>query len=115
MANESEELIFNFLKRIQKNEKLRGALAIAALLTLVGSACYFLYDILPRQYTLRIAGGDVVSNRHYLTKALQAEAADNDVSLLIKPVDGAEQALQLLDQGKLDLAFIQAGLPNYYP
>jgi TRAP-type uncharacterized transport system substrate-binding protein len=46
---------------------------------------------------------------------LQEQVADNDVSLEIKPTSGSQEALALVDAGKLDFAFIQGGLDLPYP
>lgn len=115
MANEADKLLSGFLKRLQQNARIRKGLAVCILLALLGVAAYFVYDIMPRQYALSITGGDILSNRHFLAKTLQEEAAGNGVSLQVKPTSGSQEALQLLEEGKLDLAFIQGGLNNYYP
>ncbi len=115
MANDAEKVLSNLLKKIQKNAKVRGGLAIAVVILLLGIAASFLYDILPRQYALTITGGEILSNRHHLAKSLQEEAADYGVSLNVVPTTGSQEALELLEAGKLDLAFIEGGLRNNYP
>jgi TRAP-type uncharacterized transport system substrate-binding protein len=115
MANEANKILAGFLQRIQRNAMLRKALAVCLLLVLLGAAAFFVYDFMPRHYALTITGGDILSNRHYLTRILQQEAAGNGVALQVTPISGSQEALSLLHEGKLDLAFIQGGLENYYP
>lgn len=114
MAGESEVLISDFLTRIQKIARIRKAIAIALLIALTGWCAYLLYDIMPRQHALTISGGEILNNRHLLAKILQEESAGNGVSLQIKPTFGSNEELELVDQGKLDLALIQGGLENHY-
>lgn len=115
MANEAEKILSQFLTRLQRNALVRKLLAVGLLLTLLCVVAYFAYDVMPRHYALTISGGDIVSNRHYLAKSLQEEAVSHGVSLDVRPVGGSQEALALMDAGKLDLAFIQGGLENSYP
>lgn len=115
MASEAEKILSDFLNRMQKNARIRAVLAIALLIALLGVGGYLLYDIMPRQHALTITGGDILSNRHFLAKILQEEAVGSGISLRIKPTLGSKEALELVDQGKLDLALIQGGLENHYP
>jgi TRAP-type uncharacterized transport system substrate-binding protein len=115
MAHEAEELLQRMLDHLQQHRTVRRVLSAGLLLALCVSTLWFLYNALPRQYELSIADGEIVSNRHFLTTSLQQEAQENHISLRIRHVENSEQALQLLNQGKLDFAFIQAGFPTYYP
>lgn len=115
MAGESEKLIADFLARLQRNARVRKWLAIGLLTLFAGWCGYLVYDIMPRQHTLTISGGEILSNRHLLAKILQEEALAHGIALRIKPSFGSYEELELLDQGKLDLAFIQGGLENHYP
>jgi TRAP-type uncharacterized transport system substrate-binding protein len=115
MANEADKFLNDFLNRLQKNAQIRKGLALALLLILSGIAGYFIYEILPRNYSYTITGGDILSNRHYLAKSLQEEVAANGVALEIKPTSGSQEALALVAAGKLDFAFIQGGLDLPYP
>ncbi|HJV79814.1 TAXI family TRAP transporter solute-binding subunit [Noviherbaspirillum sp.] len=114
MANEAEKILSRFLARLQRNAIVRKLLAVCLLLALLCVAAYFAYDVMPRRYALTISGGDIVSNRHYLAKSLQEEAASHGVSLDVHPIAGSQEALALVDAGKLDLALIQGGLENNY-
>lgn len=115
MANEAEKIINDFLKQLQKSEFIRTILAVFILIMLSGVAGYFIYEVLPRQYSLNITGGSILSNRHYLAKVLQEEIVKNGVALEIKPTSGSQEAMELVSQGKLDFAFIQGGLDSTYP
>jgi TRAP-type uncharacterized transport system substrate-binding protein len=115
MANEADKFLTDFLNRLQRNAQVRKGLALALLLILSGIAGYFIYEILPRNYSYTITGGDILSNRHYLAKSLQEEVAENGVALEIKPTSGSQEALALVAAGKLDFAFIQGGLDLPYP
>lgn len=115
MADEANKVLSGFLKRIQKNALLRKTLAVCLLLALLAAAVFFVYDFTPRHYALSITGGDILSNRHYLARVLQQEAGNAGVALDVKPVSGSQEALALVEQGKLDMAFIQGGLENHYP
>ncbi|TAK99506.1 MAG: hypothetical protein EPO08_16275 [Rhodospirillaceae bacterium] len=115
MANEAHKLLEGILERLQKNAKVRTGLAVCAVLGLLGIAGSFLYDFLPQQYALSITGGDILSSRHFIARVLQQEAANNGVALRLYPMSGSQEALMALNEGKLDLAFIQGGLENKYP
>ena len=115
MANEAQKILDNVLVRIQQNAKLRNAVGIVIVAALLGVGASFLYDVLPRQYALSITGGDILSNRHYLARMLQKEAANNGVALTLDPMSGSKEALLAVNEGRLDLAIIQDGLENKYP
>ena len=115
MADEANKILNDVLRRMQRNELVRKSLAIAILIALSAVAGYFIYEILPRQYSLTITGGNILSNRHYLAKALQEEISHSGVALEIKPTSGSQEALELVSEGKLDVAFIQGGLDFAYP
>ena len=112
MANtfEADQLLRKYLNKLQQNQKLRKALAILIVAALLGMMGKFAYDMMPRQYTLTITGGDILSQRHMVAKVLEEEAAKEGITLVIRPVPGSIQALEAVNSGKLDLAFIQGGL-----
>jgi TRAP-type uncharacterized transport system substrate-binding protein len=115
MANEAQKILDSLLGRIQQNAKVRNAVGIVVVLALLGVGASFLYDLLPRQYALRITGGDILSNRHYLARLLQKEVAQNGVAMTLDPMSGSREALTAVDEGRLDMAVIQDGLDNRYP
>jgi len=115
MANEAERILLNVLARAQRVVQIRKGLALLLLLILIGMAGHFVYEILPRTYALKITGGDLLSNRHFLARSLQLEVLGRGVALQVVPVHGSQEALEQVNQGQLDFAFIQGGLEPNYP
>ncbi len=114
MNKPAEKLLNDALDRIQRHDGLRKALAALAVLALLGVALHFVYEFIPRTYSLRITGSDLLSNRHFLAKTLQTEAVRLGLGLQVVPGRGSQEALEQLEAGKLDLAFIQGGLGSDY-
>ncbi len=110
MANEARGILDNWLKRMQRNERVRKAVALLLIITLLGIAGHYVYEVLPRTYSLKISGGDILGNRHYLAGALSDEVLPEGVRLDVQPTDGSQDALTRVSQGKLDFALIQGGL-----
>ncbi len=110
MANEAHGILSDWLKRMQRHERVRQALAFVLLVVLLGIAGHYVYEVLPRTYSLKITGGDILSNRHYLAGALGDEVLADGVRLDVLPTEGSQQALAQVSQGKLDFALIQGGL-----
>lgn len=115
MADEAEKLLNKLLRRMQRSATVRKALLGGLVLALLGVAGNFVYELLPRNYALTISGGDILGNRHLLTKVLQEELLPSGVTLKITPMPGSIDALEKLDSGELDLAFVPAGSGGYYP
>ncbi len=115
MANEARGILNDWLTRMQRNDRLRRALAILAILGLLGIAMHYVYEVLPRTYALKITGGDILGNRHYLAGTLRDDIVPLGVRLDVLPTDGSQEALSLVSQGKLDFALIQGGLELPYP
>ncbi|MCE3253647.1 MAG: hypothetical protein K0Q67_2667 [Cellvibrio sp.] len=115
MANEADKAINRLLTKVQRNSTLRNGLAIFIVLMLCGILGYFLSEFVPHHYNLKISGGGLLTNRHYLAKAMQEEGSDKGVFLEIKPTDGSELAFEQVAKGELDFAFIQGGLNLYSP
>jgi TRAP-type uncharacterized transport system substrate-binding protein len=115
MTEAAEQFLAGFLRRLQRNKKVRASLAGITVAVLLGLAGSFLYEALPREYELSITGADVLSSRHHLARKLQQEAAGNGVALRIVPMSGSLEALNALDDGTLDLALVQDGLSRNYP
>ena len=112
--NDIEQYLAELLDRIRRNDLVRMALAWILILLLLGLAGKFAYELMPRKHSLTITGGSLLSQRHFLARILEEEAYDQGVSLKIVPVSGSLEALDLVDEGKLDLAFIQGGLDPAY-
>jgi len=112
--NDFEEYLAELLGKLQRNHRLRMTIAWILILLLLGLAGKFAYELMPRKHSLTITGGSLLSQRHFLARILEEEAYDRGVSLKIVPVSGSLEALEQVDEGKLDLAFIQGGLDPAY-
>ncbi|AXE28786.1 hypothetical protein DK842_01945 [Chromobacterium phragmitis] len=113
MAQELADIANQLINRLPLQR--RRLLAAGLLAALAAASLAFLLDTLPRRATLRIAGGEVVSNRQFLARMLQEEAAVRDLTLEILPARDAEQTLERLNRSEIDLAFVQGGLTGHYP
>lgn len=109
-SNEVEELLFKALDWFRSKHHLRKGLALIVIALLLGLAGKFAYDLYPRHYELTISGGGMLTKSHHLAKVLQEEASRRNVSLTILPTAGSFQAINDLNDGKLDLAFVQGGI-----
>jgi len=115
-ANEVEEHLFKALDWLRSKHHIRKGLALILIGLLLGLAGKFAYDLYPRHYELTISGGGMLTKSHYLAKVLQDRAAQHHISLTIIPTAGSFQALNELNDNKLDLAFVQGGIePVGYP
>ena len=110
MANEARGILNDWLQRMQRNERVRKTLAFLLVVVLLGIAAHYVYEVLPRTYSLKITGGDILGNRHYLAGALRDEVLPHRVRLDVLPSEGSQDALSRVSQGKLDFALIQGGL-----
>lgn len=112
---ESEALLRKSLDFLQSDRRIRvglGLLLVGAMLFVAGRSAY---RLVPRQDVLRVTGGDIVSNRHFLARIVQAEAAKHHLTLVVEPVSSGTDALERVAQGKLDAAFVQGGLEKIFP
>lgn len=114
MAQEARKILDDLLERVQQHTKFRNAIGIVLVVALLGAGASFLYDLLPHQYALRLSGGDILSNRHFLARLLQKEAANNGVAITLDPLSGSKEALIAVNEGRLDMAVILDGLENKY-
>ena len=109
-SNEIEELLFKGLDWLRSKHHIRKGLALVVIAFLLGLAGKFAYSLYPRHYEMTISGGGMLTKSHHLAKVLQEEAARKNVSLTITPTAGSFQALNDLNDGALDLAFVQGGI-----
>lgn len=110
-----EDVIRRVLDTLYFDRRIRlaaGLVLLAALLAFAGTS---IYRLVPRHYTLTVTGGDIVSNRHFLARILQGEAAKRDLTLVVEPVSTGLDMLERVSQGKLDAAFVQGGLEKAFP
>ena len=110
MANEARGILNDWLQRMQRNERVRKTLAFLLVAVLLGIAGHYVYEVLPRTYSLKITGGDILGNRHSLAAALRDEVLPNRVRLDVLPSEGSQEALSRVSDGTLDFALIQGGL-----
>jgi len=103
------------IEQFRRNRSLHKKILACVLIALVSLAGKFIYDLVPRHYDLSLSGGSMLGNRHHLAKILSEEAQVNNLSIKIVPTSGALDALEKVDEGKLDLAFIQSGLDTSFP
>lgn len=111
----SEKLLGKFLERLQQNPKIRRGIGFALIGVILVVAGHFVYQMIPRQHTLTITGGEILGNRHFVAKAMQESAADSGLTLRIKPTHGTFEGLEAVNAGTLDLALVQGGLESSYP
>ncbi|MBI5542880.1 MAG: hypothetical protein HY901_03255 [Deltaproteobacteria bacterium] len=115
MSAKSDAQLSRALDFLQANRRSRiaiGAVIVAALLLLAGRSAY---RLVPRHHSITMTGGDIVSNRHFLARILQAEAPKHGLTLVIEPVSSGLDALERVSQGKLGVALVQGGLEHTYP
>jgi len=103
------------LELLRTSRKIQKRIILIVIFLLLGLAAKFAYELLPRHYNLSLAGGGLLSNRHHLAKILSDEAGKyHNLSIRVTPTNGSIQAMELVEEGKLDLALIQGGLDANY-
>jgi TRAP-type uncharacterized transport system substrate-binding protein len=114
MANDKDGEAYRILQRAlakaQRHRTIRRTIAMALVAALLGVGGKFLYELLPRTYNLTITGGDILSDRHYVARVLEDAGRKFGLALEIVPTHGSLQAMDMLSEGKLDVAIIQGGL-----
>ena len=109
-----EQYANDLIERFRRNRKLQKRIALFAVIVLLGLAGKFAYDLLPRHYNVSLSGGSLLGNRHLLAKILSDESSQQNVSIRVVPTSGAFDALEQIEENKLDLALIQGGLDTSY-
>jgi len=109
-----EKYIEDKLELLRTSRKIQKRIIFILIVLLLGLAAKFAYELLPRHFNLSLTGGGLLSNRHHLAKILSEEAGQQHLSIRVMPTTGSIQAMDLVDAGKLDLAFIQGGLDSNY-
>ncbi len=107
--------VVTHLEKARRHEKGRRILAIALITLLLLISGKLIFNLIPRNYVLSITAGSLLSERHFLAKILQDEAAEHFLSLRIAKSTGSLDALDLVNSGKIDLAFITGGVANTFP
>jgi len=103
------------LSKFQQKAWFRKTVAVVLVVVILVLMGYFVYGLIPKQYTLKITGGDILSNRHLIAKILKDEAAKYGVNLVIQPTEGSVEAVKNVSEGKLDIALVQSGLEEKLP
>lgn len=109
-----EKFLDEKLDALRRNRRIQKRIILLLIFLLLGFAAKFGYELMPRHFNLSLTGGGLLSTRHHLAKILSEEAYQQHVSMRVTPTSGSIQALELVDDGKLDLAFIQGGLESNY-
>ncbi len=65
-----------------------------------------------RNVSLTMTGGDAAGLRHRLAVDLARQAPDFGLSISIQPTRGSEAALDAVERGDVDIAFVQGGLAS---
>jgi TRAP-type uncharacterized transport system substrate-binding protein len=115
MASEAEEILHKVLHFFRTTAWIRKTLLGLLLIFLLGVSSFYAYTILPKTYTVTMTGGDILGNRHFLTRILQDALVKDGVNLLIRPTDGSLSALEKVAEHKIDLALVQGGVQKIYP
>lgn len=114
MADLKERAITQ-LEKVRRHENGRRKLAMVLILLLLVISGKLIFELIPRNYVLSITGGSVLSERHFLIKLLQEEAAEKFLSLKVAQTVGSLDALELVNSGKIDLALVTGGVVNTFP
>jgi TRAP-type uncharacterized transport system substrate-binding protein len=109
-----EKYADDLIERFRRNRSLQKKIAFGLLVVLLGLAGKFAFELFPRHYNLSLSGGSLLGNRHHLAKILSEESGSQNLSIRVVPTLGALDALELIDEGKLDMAFIQSGLDTNF-
>lgn len=109
-ADDAESFIKTAMERLQGYAWVRRLLVTVIVVALLSTIIYFVLDLMPRYYTLRISGGDILSNRHQITMFLRKEAEKAGLNLVVQPMSGSLAVLEAVNNGTLDVALVQGGL-----
>jgi TRAP transporter TAXI family solute receptor len=83
---------------------------IALAAAFCGMAFYLWHlETRPRQYSLRISGGDSLGRRHQLAQFLAKEADAYHLKITVVPTSGSLETFEKVVNGELEIALIQGG------
>jgi TRAP-type uncharacterized transport system substrate-binding protein len=71
---------------------------------------YYFHTPRNRSYRLTMTAGSTATTRHHLAETLRADVAPCGLSMETHPTKGSEEALDEVNSGQLDCAFVQGGL-----
>jgi hypothetical protein len=87
-----------------------GLLAILGVAALSLAAFFALHEPLGRPVRLQMTAGQEGGTRHRIAQALQREAAQRAIAIELQAMAGSEAAIQAVESGLVDAAFVQGGL-----
>ncbi len=87
-----------------------GLLAILGVAALSFAAFFALHEPLRRPVRLRMTAGQDGGTRHRIAQALRREAAQRAIAIELQAMAGSEAAIQAMESGLVDAAFVQGGL-----
>ncbi len=94
-------------------KKLREGLMFLVAVVLLCIGFYWL-QVEPKRTSalLKLTAGDESGLRHRLAVEFAREAASHGINIVVEPMSGSEAAMQGVNDGEFDLAFVQGGLSN---
>ncbi len=87
-----------------------GLLAILGVAALSLGTFFALHEPRERPVRLRMTAGQDGGTRHRIALALQREAAHRAIAIELQAMVGSGEALQAVESGRVDAAFVQGGL-----
>jgi TRAP-type uncharacterized transport system substrate-binding protein len=94
-----------FVRRVRD-----GMLAILGVAALGLAAFFAFHQPQERPVRLRMTAGQEEGTRHRIAQALRREAAHRAIGIELQTMAGSGEALQALESGRVDAAFMQGGL-----
>jgi TRAP-type uncharacterized transport system substrate-binding protein len=85
---------------------------IAALLALLYAGFLYFHTPSQKHFRLSMTAGNPIGMRHQLAERLQIEARRGGIKLELQPSRGSEQALDWVNDRKVDVALVQGGLAS---
>jgi TRAP transporter TAXI family solute receptor len=95
-----------FQRYIKRNRRF----ALAGIVVLLVGAVVWFHDNGPAAWGLTMTGGDELGARHQLATILAHEVQPAGVTITVRPTQGSEEAMAMVDAGTLDMALVQGGL-----
>jgi TRAP-type uncharacterized transport system substrate-binding protein len=87
-----------------------GLLAILGMAALGLATFFALQEPRERPIQFRLTAGQEEGTRHRIARALRREAAERGIAIELQATAGSGEALQALEAGRIDAAFVQGGL-----
>ncbi len=87
-----------------------GLLAILGVAAISLAGFYAIHERWERPRPLRMTAGREEGTRYRIAQALRREAAHRALRIELQPMAGSEEALQSLEEGRVDAALVQGGL-----